>query len=93
MILFIYRRVEQAQDIKNCFPEPNYCKIINLGYSVACVWCTHHEVQGMLPDKSSEDLEIKTLRSFSGSQTIFFSEHLSIGISGKGLITVELLVL
>ena len=38
--------------------------------SVACVWCTHHEVQGMLPNKSSEDLEIKMLRSFSpGSQT------------------------
>ena len=30
--------------------------------SVACVWCTHYEVQGMLPSKSSEDLEI---RSFS----------------------------
>ena len=29
--------------------------------SVACVWCTHREVQGMLPNKSSEDLEIKRL--------------------------------
>ena len=26
---------------------------------------THHEVEGMLPNKSSKDLEIKTLRSFS----------------------------
>ena len=33
--------------------------------SVACVWCTRHEVQGMLPNKSSEYLEIKTFRSFS----------------------------
>ena len=31
---------------------------------VHCVH-THHEVQGMLLNKSSEDLEIKTLRSFS----------------------------
>ena len=24
---------------------------------IACVWYTRHEVQGMLPNKSSEDLE------------------------------------
>ena len=80
MILFIYRRVNKPRISQTAFLS----QIIHLGYSVACVWCTHHEVQGMLPNKSSE------------AKQIFFSEHLSIGISGKGLIAVvmvELLVM
>ena len=40
-----------------------HCKNISV-ISVACVWCAHHEVQGMLPNRSSEDLEMKMLRSF-----------------------------
>ena len=56
--------------------------------SVACVWCTHHEVQGLLPNRSSEDLEIKTHSEASLLiKPVFFSEHLSSSIPGKGLFT------
>ena len=57
-------------------PDQTYAEFITRGIqysgyfnhvlviSVAGVYCTHREVQEMLPNKSSEDLEIKTLRSF-----------------------------
>ena len=62
--------------------------------SVACIWCTHHEVQGMLPNKSSENLEIKMLKSFSvinnqsSFQNITFLEKVWLHIA-----MVELLVM
>ena len=43
------------------------------------MWCTHHEVQGMLPNRSSENLEVKTLSYLI--KPVLFSEHLSISIS------------
>ena len=47
------------------------------------MWCTHHEVQGMLPNRSSENLEVKTMSYLI--KPVLFSEHLSISISCKRL--------
>ena len=43
------------------------CWVHGKSHITSYLRCTHHEVQGMLPNKSSEDLEIKTLKSFSTS--------------------------
>ena len=38
--------------------------------SVVSVWCTHHKVPGILPNKSSDDIKIKTLRRFSSIRAV-----------------------
>ena len=48
---------------------------------LSCMY--HHEVQEMLPNKASEDLEIKASLLIKPS---LLSEHLSINIPGKGLV-------
>ena len=38
--------------------------------SVVSVWCTRHKVPGILPNKSSDDIKIKTLRRFSSIRAV-----------------------